>query len=65
MDEPSREFGKLEARVGQLEKDNDEHKALGREFRKYKNTLIGICIVMGNVAVLLMWAINKFLVNGL
>lgn len=63
MDEPSREFGRLEARVGQLEKDNDEHKALGREFRKYKNTLIGIAIVVGNIAVLVMWAINKFLVS--
>jgi hypothetical protein len=60
MDEWSpREFGRLEQRVANLEERDKVHTENGTDYRKWKNTIIGMVLVTAKIVLLAAWYINK------
>lgn len=60
MDDLSREFGKLESRVDQLERESEKHFETRKDYYKWKNVLLGIAIVIGHLIPITMWFVGKY-----
>ena len=60
MDEESREFGRLETRVGQLEKESALHFETRRDYFKWKHLIIGITLILGQLIPLALWFVGKY-----